>query len=528
MNIPANICHEVLVKIEGQERKECVLSLLLTLLDAKQDEDLVDKKDAMEEIVALLQGLPFESKAVRKAKDIIREHERRKAAAAEEGLSEEELRLKRLRESKERQKAILAQFAVKQKQFLAGNQELADSDAGDADPLSKKGEVAMEGIDIGVGATAEGDSQELETCVMCKEGFLPKDPLGRLAYVQTSGVLETARRRAYEARYGGQRIEKEADADKGKGKEKEKEKEKETEGTEQGKADVQMQEAEGDEASVAHSASPTAMTLEDSAAGASSAPAEVAEGGSAQSSSGESKEGVATHALKERMGWLQEMTRNVTEGSNAHCFSCQHLMHVNCSKCPYVFYIAPISNALLFLIGHKHCLQLLQDAQRMNDIYLPLSQKRILGGEFLCPLCRTLANTLIPVVPHQDRLAAAVKQRTSEGEEGQAKVVVPPLLEQWKQEHHATGRDKDEVMRERAASVTETLTRDREGEGEEAPLLEGEQEYREALLDFGCRVYAAQKGVGIENVDVPIRMLPPALSSLVNNISIIWQANFLI
>ena len=164
----------------------------------------------------------------------------------------------------------------------------------------------------------------------------------------------------------------------------------------------------------------------------------------------------------------------------------------------------------------------------MNDIYLPLSQKRILGGEFLCPLCRTLANTLIPVVPQQDRLAAAVKQRTSEGEEGQAKVVVPPLLEQWKQEHHATGRDKDEVMRERAASVTETLTRDREGEGEEAPLLEGEQEYREALLDFGCRVYAAQKGVGIENVDVPIRMLPPALSSLVNNISIIWQANFLI
>ena len=345
VDTPANICHEVLVKIDGLERKECVLSLLLTLLDAKQDEDLVDKKDAMEEIVALLQGLPFESKAVRKAKDIIREHERRKAAAAEEGLSEEELRLKRLRESKERQKAILAQFAAKQKQFLAGNQGLADSDAGDADPLSKKGEVAMEGIDIGVGATAEGDTQELETCVMCKEGFLPKDPLGRLAYVQTSGVLETARRHAYEARYGGQRSEKVADTDKGKGKEKEKEKEKETKGAEQGKADVQMQEAKREAPD--SSATPTAMTgMEDSAAGTSSAPAEVAEGESAQSSSGESKEGVDTHALKERMGWLQEMTRNVTEGSNAHCFSCQHLMHVNCSKCLDILF--DLSNVLLF------------------------------------------------------------------------------------------------------------------------------------------------------------------------------------
>ncbi len=91
-------------------------------------------------------------------------------------------RARKLREAKERQKAIMAQFAAKQKSFMDKVQTEAQNEKSEEESIEKQADT----------------KEQAEVCVLCREGDSADNPLELIAFVQRSNRLCLAKRQLAE------------------------------------------------------------------------------------------------------------------------------------------------------------------------------------------------------------------------------------------------------------------------------------------------------------------------------------------
>jgi ribosomal protein L28 len=108
-----------------------------------------------------------------------------KGKGQDEGHEGESLRERKMREAKERQKAIMAKFAVQQKKVMAQFEK--DGEKEDKGKEKDKGDVAASTDE----ATEGGD-----VCVFCREGDSDENPLCMMAFTQRTNRLAHAKRQS--------------------------------------------------------------------------------------------------------------------------------------------------------------------------------------------------------------------------------------------------------------------------------------------------------------------------------------------
>jgi hypothetical protein len=410
-----NICHIANLSADpkGKQKEsesapqagKSILRMLLELQALKSD-DLQEQREIIEDLLALAERADSSPEEV--VRNTIRQFRNVAAGTeAEQEETEEQKRARKMQEARERQKAILAQFAAKQKAFI--DQE--------GDKLEEETETPSDEM------TAED-----RNCVLCKEGAKPGDVLGRMAFVQHSNILATARR-------------------------------------------TTLARIMGTSALVPAVPVPAEHPKEeDQGSSSESAPVETASGSTSASPSSASSATdpeAESKKLKEKESkeWKQELVRDLGDSGGAHCSTCGHFMHATCR--------------------HKYSMTLMQE--QVRGIYSrgdqSLSSVAITNGTFRCPLCRSVANTLLPFDPSFSAEEFSIGLQSEGDEEWSA----------WLQE---AAKANIPSSSESAGSSTSS-------------------EVKQALQDFGARVYSCSRNIAQQSIEVPFTTFSPFLWSMV-------------
>ncbi|KAL6074411.1 E3 ubiquitin-protein ligase ubr1 [Balamuthia mandrillaris] len=477
-----------------------------------------------------------------KGKQVVRSGGDAGSSAGKDSEQQEDEETKRKRMLKARQAAVLAQFAAKQQAFLKASGD-AFKQMEVEEPAIKRSKTATETQtpeettnQTEATTTAKDknvlhEEEEEPMCVFCKEGHREDDPLGLLAFVRPSNVLPIVKKKQeralLESLLENESLKKEEkeevkeDEKKGeeteeKGKDKledvEKQMEKELvlEMEEKVKASgdemiletqptEEQEETEGQQEELEQGMTEPGGEESGGRVSAESKHEKEKEEGEEGSSSSDTTSTTPSSPTTTQDIWRSEIHRNVERTQGCFSSSCGHYMHANCR--------------------HKYCLSLMQQLWEANAFLHPqMSPLSISRGEFKCPLCRTIANTLIPISSSsspssfmlslsevsaslcsgflRDSSSAFRNEEEDEEEEDER-----GWAHLFKSEEASKGRNmKLTTENEHEANTTEQPTND---------------EFCMSLQDFARRVYAAYHNVTLDKVDVHHRALSTFLWSLV-------------